>query len=51
MKHADLALSGALTLSAPGSVLVECTPGVVDKVAAGATMTAVQVTNLTSSTS
>jgi hypothetical protein len=48
--HADLALSGALTLSAPGSVSVECTPVTVDKVAAGATMTAVQVTNLTSST-
>jgi hypothetical protein len=50
VKHADLALSGALTLSGPGSVLVECTPSTLGKADAGATMTAVQVTNLTSTT-
>jgi len=50
VKHADLALSAPLTLTSAGAVLVECTPAEVGRVAAGATMTAVQVTNLTSST-
>jgi len=50
VKHADLALSAPLTLTSAGAVLVECTPATVGKVAAGATMTAVQVTNLTSTT-
>ncbi len=50
VKHADLALSAPLTLTSPGAVLVECTPVTVGNVAAGATMTAVQVTNLTSTT-
>jgi hypothetical protein len=50
VKHADLALSGPLTLASPGSVLVECTPATVGRAFAGATMTAVQVTNLTSTT-
>jgi hypothetical protein len=50
VKHADLALSAPLTLTSAGAVLVECTPATVGKVAAGATMTAVQVSNLTSST-
>jgi hypothetical protein len=47
---ADLALSGPLTLSATGSVRVACTPEVGGSAQARATMTAVQVANLTSTT-
>jgi hypothetical protein len=45
---ADLALSGPLTLSSPESVVVRCEPEALSSTVARATMTAVQVTNVTS---
>lgn len=47
---ADLALGGPLTLAGPGSLRVQCSAEVGGVVSAYATMTAVEVANLTSTT-
>jgi hypothetical protein len=50
LEHGDLALGGGLTLTAPGEVFVSCAPEKVGLAAAGAKITATQVTTLTSTT-
>ena len=50
VEHGDLALGGGLTLTAAGEVLVSCAPEKVGLAAAGAKITATQVTALTSTT-
>jgi hypothetical protein len=50
VKHGDLALGGGLTLTAAGMAFVSCTPETGGNSAAGAKITATQVTNLTSTT-
>jgi hypothetical protein len=50
VQHGDLALGGGLTLTAPGMAFVSCSPVLGGNAAAGAKITAMQVTTLTSTT-
>jgi hypothetical protein len=50
VKHGDLALGGGLTLTAAGMAFISCTPETGGNAAAGAKITAAQVTTLTSTT-